>query len=308
VRWPASIAVSVLAVAGCDLVFPPGKEVVRDAAIPDARPDAAPDADHDGIADADDNCAAIANHNQHDEDADGFGDACDNCPHVVNPTQANADGDGLGDGCGDSPTTIDCVAFFAGFGDDAGWDPIRGTWMVDGDSMIQTDPAAGQALLMSTVPVADGLVYAYAHADVLGPPGANNIGVWGHARYTAPHTFPDGYLVEEYFPSPPGTATYANAVVVANDMVTNVGPATAVSPAHALTAGDIVTPALDMRSNLMWIAGVAVHASGASFAFAPGPITSGQIGLRTNAVVARFDYVLVFTQRSTGSCPPGVFP
>lgn len=312
-RSLASIAVTVvtvLAVAGCDLVFPPGTQVATDADVPDAPgADAAPDGDHDGVPDADDNCVAVTNHSQHDEDSDGAGDACDNCPHIANPDQINTDGDGLGDACGDPLTTIDCVAFFAGFGDDAGWDRIRGDWVIGDDSLTQTDPAADQALLLSTVAIPDGLIYAYAHVESQDPPpAATNIGVWGHSIYTAPHTFPDGYLVEEHFPTPPGTATYANAVVMANDIATNVGPATAVSPAHVLVAGDIVTPALDMRSSLQWIAGVAVNTSGASFAFAPGPITAGRIGLRANQIRARFDYVLVYTRPASGPCPPGVFP
>ena len=70
------------------------------------------DADGDGVADVDDNCAAIANPDQTDTDLDGLGDACDsdddndgfadggdNCPLVANPSQGDADGDGLGNPC-----------------------------------------------------------------------------------------------------------------------------------------------------------------------------------------------------------------
>ena len=83
-------------------------------------PDAPPDADGDGVADAVDNCPAVANPGQADSDGDGVGDACDtpdappdadgdgvadavdNCPEVANADQADSDSDGVGDAC-DTP-------------------------------------------------------------------------------------------------------------------------------------------------------------------------------------------------------------
>ncbi len=75
-----------------------------------------PDGDGDGVADADDNCPAIANSDQNDGDSDGIGDACDmqtapdrdgdgvpdaddNCPTVANSDQDDDDDDGVGDAC-----------------------------------------------------------------------------------------------------------------------------------------------------------------------------------------------------------------
>lgn len=314
-RKVGSIAVRAplaVALAGCNLIFPPGKQVPGDAGPADASEDAAPDLDHDGVPDAIDNCRDVANPNQHDEDLDSFGDACDNCPQVANPDQANADaasGDTLGDACGDVPTTVDCIALFAGFGDAAGFEPVRGTWTIDQDSIVQSEVDTGQALLMSTVTIPDGLVYTYAHAGALaGAPAANNIGVWGHASYAAPATYPDGYLAEAHYPQPPGDQTYASASVVTNDMPTGLGMATAVVPQHALRPADDVAVALDMRSTLGWAASVGVAGSGAGHGFAAAPITAGRIGLRTNQISARFDYVLVFTQPASGVCLPGVFP
>ncbi|MDX2166388.1 MAG: thrombospondin type 3 repeat-containing protein [Deltaproteobacteria bacterium] len=60
-------------------------------AIPD--PAASPDGDGDGVADAADNCPAVANNDQADADADSIGDACDACAETP-PDELV-----LGDGC-----------------------------------------------------------------------------------------------------------------------------------------------------------------------------------------------------------------
>jgi Thrombospondin type 3 repeat len=64
------------------------------------------DQDSDGIADAADNCAAVANDDQHDEDADGLGDVCDVCPvnaGIALDSEGDGDGDGVGDACDPQP-------------------------------------------------------------------------------------------------------------------------------------------------------------------------------------------------------------
>ena len=70
------------------------------------------DADGDGIANAIDNCPAVANQNQLDTDSDGQGDVCDtdddndgdldtadNCPLIANSDQLDTDSDRTGDAC-----------------------------------------------------------------------------------------------------------------------------------------------------------------------------------------------------------------
>ena len=61
------------------------------------------DTDGDGIADAQDNCPAVANADQADADGDRVGDVCDNCPNASNADQADADSDGVGDACDNCP-------------------------------------------------------------------------------------------------------------------------------------------------------------------------------------------------------------
>lgn len=74
---------------------------------PDAvPPDGASDGDGDRISDVFDNCAGVANHDQHDEDGDGVGDVCDPCPTIGGVAldgEGDSDGDGVGDACDPSP-------------------------------------------------------------------------------------------------------------------------------------------------------------------------------------------------------------
>lgn len=94
------------------------------AALPDAplpgddgdSPQPGPnDRDGDGVADATDNCAAIANADQFDEDGDGLGDACDGCPQIADPAPVDTDSDGIGDVCDPNPGDVDSRWLFEGF-------------------------------------------------------------------------------------------------------------------------------------------------------------------------------------------------
>ncbi len=57
------------------------------------------DADADGVANYEDNCPSVSNHDQADADGDNVGDVCDNCASIANSDQADADADGIGDVC-----------------------------------------------------------------------------------------------------------------------------------------------------------------------------------------------------------------
>jgi len=83
-----------------------------------SQPSFSQDSDNDGVADVNDNCAAVPNTNQLDDEdnypdasGDGVGNACDNCIAVNNPDQADSEvdvhgnpiPDGIGDACDNCP-------------------------------------------------------------------------------------------------------------------------------------------------------------------------------------------------------------
>lgn len=106
------------------------------------------DVDGDGIADAVDNCLAVANRTQNDEDGDTLGDACDNCPLVGNLDQADrGDGDGVGDRCDPHPVDPgDCLRLFESFRADytTAWDVLTdGGGVTVGTGSITLAPQQG---------------------------------------------------------------------------------------------------------------------------------------------------------------------
>lgn len=119
------VGLLVVSVAGCTIPFP----------LEDPPPcDTSVDEDCDGLLDADDNCASIANVDQHDEDGDDVGDACDNCVGIANEDQLDlgeeqtaggGGADGIGDACDPNPGTEDNVALvvtFAGADENNQWE------------------------------------------------------------------------------------------------------------------------------------------------------------------------------------------
>jgi hypothetical protein len=101
------------------------------------------DLDLDGIANATDNCPAIANPDQANEDGDKFGDACDPCPIDANDNPADSDGDGIGDACDPHPNNAgDKLVLFEGFhaGIPAGW-TVVGTAAAGTDEITLTTVA-----------------------------------------------------------------------------------------------------------------------------------------------------------------------
>lgn len=143
--------------------------------------DAPADTDGDGIADATDNCLAVANADQLDTDGDGAGDACDldddgdgvadgddNCSLVANADQADADGDGLGNVCDPNayaPTVLTEADNASGFEggtlttegefDDQDGDSTLTITKLSGDGTVTPDPLANGKWTWSLGPTTD---------------------------------------------------------------------------------------------------------------------------------------------------------
>jgi hypothetical protein len=149
-------------------------------APPDA-PAPADDTDGDGVADAGDNCAAIANATQADEDGDHTGDACDACPQITGAPHGDADGDGVGDACDPHPETGgDVLVFFDGFGGDAlavGWDTAvaggSARWELDGGGGLLAEVVEPAGVLVHPIGAVGDVLTLEIAADVLAVgPGA----------------------------------------------------------------------------------------------------------------------------------------
>ncbi len=157
------------------------------------------DMDNDGVPNVTDNCPNIANPMQTDADHDGTGDVCDvdtdndgvidsvdNCRTVANADQLDTDGDGKGDVCDPCPYSIPGAPL-----DSNGCPPdVPGDIDRDGDvdqtdfgllqqcltgnTVLQTDPTCGRALLDADYDV-DGddvsiFVKCMSGRDTLGNP------------------------------------------------------------------------------------------------------------------------------------------
>ncbi|MBP6630253.1 MAG: thrombospondin type 3 repeat-containing protein [Kofleriaceae bacterium] len=137
-------------------------------ALTDATPlaDAAPDGDADGVADAVDNCVAVANPTQANEDGDPLGNLCDPCPHLAGldaaAAAADRDGDLVGDACDPRSTSPgDVIAMFLPFDDPS--------------ELGRLEPASASAWSISggalRVDVGDGEISAIWSLDQFTPRG-----------------------------------------------------------------------------------------------------------------------------------------
>jgi hypothetical protein len=277
----------------------------------DADPDAMPDLDEDDdtILDADDNCVAIPNLDQHDEDGDAAGDVCDNCPHIDNPNQADTseeaagvEADGIGDDCDPGPDTREVIAVFDPFtgiaaGAPPGWTAIGGSWNVSGDALHQTSTADGSAHLYRTGETWTTMWVAI-RTDIDDVPGDDPGGA------SEPRS--SGAMV---FFTPTG-AVGTGFVCIVYDDVDNTSDTVLLTARQADTGGNSsfdLSPALgtaDLAAGQAFVmraegGGGAIDCevsspTPASLPRTDSTYTSGTVALRTNTVAASFRYVVVF--------------
>lgn len=280
--------VALCGTAGCE--FNASGEV--DAA------DAAGDGDGDGIADAVDNCASVANPDQHDEDGDGVGDVCDNCPHVANADQAN-DGetsagqerDGAGDACDPAPgISGNDILYFDGF---AARDPawrIKGTgaWTFAGDAVTQSNAVAVTELYLAATPISSAVVVETSVEMVDGDGSGFGVGPVAHYDPTGSEGF--GFYCQLY----DGDAIRINAAVL------RLTGSQATVLAGTLDQDELGPGTWKLRLTSKPAAErtcAATRPTGGTFQATvnvPDPM-SGTIGLKSKGARARFHYIVAFS-------------
>jgi len=317
--------IALVSVTACGTVF--GLDDVsihyEDAAI-DVPPDVLRvDSDNDGLYDSDDNCPTTANPGQedvdgddtgdvcdlcpsapdiqHDEDGDGVGDLCDNCPVKANPAQANVDNDQLGDDCDNDATKVDCIERFDGFGTFQNWTPVRGTWMVDSDQLVQTDPEVLHGLLLSTQIFTNPRVETRGTMVGFGSPNSKNFGVWTAAQVIGSNVLPDGYVAEAV--DAVTTNSFSAISKITNGASAPVVTFTDLQPIHQATVGSTFRVVMESRLAPGWSSRVDIDGSGLNQGGNNYVGMTRQVGFRVHGAIARFDYIWIVTRVAT-TCPP----
>lgn len=321
-------AVVIALLTGCSAVFGLDEVLLPGDAAPDSPPDAPSDTDGDGRLDSEDNCPAVANadqadtdkddagdvcdacaavfDDQHDEDGDGVGDLCDNCPGVVNADQLNSDTDQLGDACDSWPAQIDCIARFDGFGSLVGWNVVRGTWTVENDQLVQTDPETQQGYLATAGTFTNPRVLIEGQLVAFGSANSRNVGVWGGATpaFAGGTQLPDGILSELYDPTADVAKLAVTRVSGNATAVAALEPYTALVPNVQVPAGARFLVALDLRTAPTWAAFASSSGSQRMLNGTNAPATNtGRAGVRSHGAIIRYDYISITTW-TTGTCPP----
>ncbi|KAB2901654.1 MAG: hypothetical protein F9K40_08375 [Kofleriaceae bacterium] len=277
-----------LTAAGCG--FAPEGGGTADAAI-----DASLDSDGDGVADASDNCPAVANTLQTDEDADGRGDACDGCPHLADAAGADGDADGVGDACDPDPGGPNHIALFEGFNGTslpAGWGPA-GLWSVAGGRLRQPSIEVGDRILafegisLDDVVVETAVEIVAISAD--DPPRSPSREVSVLTRYMDDTIYGNGYLcgvfqsaVDANNASQVSARFLNNGTLTAGDvdgLATRLAPGTRL---RLLASSDGQQQACDTNTG-----------SVTSSSHADATLSTGGVAIRTFGVAANFSYVVV---------------
>ncbi len=155
----------------------------------------------------------------HDEDGDGIDDGCDLCPQITGDPQVDSDGDGIGDSCDPNPgDPNDVLVFFDSFATPNPWQPVRGTWNVQDDALVELDVSTASSLATRSVsdPTSPDLtvdvvftIDAWLPRQMTEVVADRGLGVWFVASGSTSTTDPTGYLcqhVEDIASSTPASS------------------------------------------------------------------------------------------------------
>jgi hypothetical protein len=299
--------VGLMIVAGC--AFEPGAHVGTggdddgmDMGSGGADADG-PDSDGDGIPDLVDNCVAVGNTDQRDHDGDGRGDACDVCPHLAD-SGADGDLDGVGDACDPRPTEPgDRIAFFEGFYDAPTWKAVIGpnTWMATAGTLRQQSTDAAHQLVRDDTPNLTAVfVDARVRINAVSPSNSTRRSTGIVLSYRDPNHYVFCGLAAAQ-----SQGSEVNAGQVSTDWFGNAQYN--YEPGHfpGQMAGDWLT--LRARTSRTYFGGTRIecdtHRAGVSgrATFEGSANIDGDIGIRTNAADASFDYVFVVAMPASSS-------
>lgn len=241
------------------------------------------DVDGDGIPNKGDFCNQQAG-GAFDEDGDGLGDDCDPCPIARPPARPDADNDGVDSPCDPDPMVDgNQISVFEGFNGElpATWRK-EGTWEVrGGEARFTTTDAVTRYNLTVPLPIASRhlAVLASYRVDRLDPMALENV-----AGVVSIDRRPAGIVAVSCTSSRVGGM---DSLLVDSDVGANARPFT-----------NLFDPA-GLYRIVQLIEGVegacAVDAGtqeGAVSASTPGEIPT-EAGLRTRAIDARFQYLLI---------------
>ncbi len=290
---------------------------------PDARPiDASPpadsmfpDGDNDGVPDMTDNCILDPNPDQADEDGDLVGDVCDNCPHIDNTNQEDLGeinnsqtADGIGDACDPrADQGGDVMVVFDGFNGgaiDSSWVNGLGTgsdsWQATGSGFLQQPQSnvASRSLVYNGTAITRGVVDTAFIVDTIAAPldpGDESRSVAAIGGWTNTGTVGEGYgCLSHNNPSDPPAGS--NLILAYYDG--NGG----------FNAGQQGLPWVMQSTGAYFIRnywngiddeqGCLVLADGFSAETVTGSetaILSGQGGVRTYGISARFAYIVIYS-------------